>query len=298
MQVELAKEEKCEFMPFLTPSRLLLNKINKISAIEFLRTEVDEDGNLVVDEEQTVKLRADFIISAFGSGIYDEKVLNALSPLKLTKWGNPVIHKTTMGTSEDWVFCGGDIAGVAETTVEAVNDGKTAAWSMHKYLQSINNHIVPREPELPKFYTSIDLVDISVEICGLKFKNPFGLASAPPTTSAPMIRRAFEAGWGFALTKTFALDKNLVTNVSPSIVRGTTSGNIYGPGLGSFLNIELISEKTSEYWCKSITEIKQDFPDHILIASIMASYNEEDWKELAKIAEKAGADALELNLSW
>lgn len=40
-----------------------------------------------------------------------------------------------MASSEPWVFCGGDIAGVAETTVEAVNDGKTAAWYMHKYLQ-------------------------------------------------------------------------------------------------------------------------------------------------------------------
>ena len=63
------------------------------------------------------------------------------------------------------------------------------------------------EPSLPKFFTSIDRVDISVDICGLKFQNPFGLASAPPTTTSPMIRRAFEAGWGFALTKTFALDK-------------------------------------------------------------------------------------------
>lgn len=40
-----------------------------------------------------------------------------------------------MQTSEDWVFAGGDIAGVAETTVEAVNDGKTASWSIHRYLQ-------------------------------------------------------------------------------------------------------------------------------------------------------------------
>ncbi len=66
---------------------------------------------------------------------------------------------------------------------------------------------VAKEPKLPKFYTSIDSVDVSVEMCGLKFENPFGLASAPPTTSSAMIRRAFQAGWGFALTKTFALDK-------------------------------------------------------------------------------------------
>ncbi|XP_009575257.1 PREDICTED: dihydropyrimidine dehydrogenase [NADP(+)]-like, partial [Fulmarus glacialis] len=35
----------------------------------------------------------------------------------------------------------------------------------------------------------------------------------------------------------------------------------------------------------------------ILIASIMCSYNREDWTELSKMAEVAGADALELNLS-
>lgn len=60
---------------------------------------------------------------------------------------------------------------------------------------------------MPLFYTDIDSVDISVELCGIKFENPFGLASAPPTTSAAMIRRAFEQGWGFAVTKTFGLDK-------------------------------------------------------------------------------------------
>lgn len=62
-------------------------------------------------------------------------------------------------------------------------------------------------PELPKFFSLIDEIDISVEICGLKFENPFGLASAPPTTSGAMIRRGFEAGWGFAVTKTFSLYK-------------------------------------------------------------------------------------------
>lgn len=45
---------------------------------------------------------------------------------------------------------------------------------------------------LPQFYTEIDLVDISIEMCGLKFINPFGLASAPPTTSSPMIRRGIK----------------------------------------------------------------------------------------------------------
>ncbi len=56
-----------------------------------------------------------------------------------------------------------------------------------------------------------------------------------------------------------------MTNVSPRIVRGTTSGHVFGPGQGSFLNIELISEKTCAYWCRSITELKTDFPENVTV---------------------------------
>jgi dihydropyrimidine dehydrogenase (NADP+) len=59
-------------------------------------------------------------------------VKEALHPLKIDKYGLPFVNVKTMQTSENWVFAGGDIAGVAETTVEAVNDGKTAAWGIHK----------------------------------------------------------------------------------------------------------------------------------------------------------------------
>ena len=54
-----------------------------------------------------------------------------------------------------------------------------------------------------------------------------------------------------------------MTNVSPRIVRGTTSGHIYGPGQGAFLNIELVSEKTAAYWLQSIKELKKDFPNKV-----------------------------------
>lgn len=70
----------------------------------------------------------------------------------------------------------GDIAGVAHTTVESTNDGKVASWGMHTYLQGLHGEAVPDTPSLPAFYTPIDAVDISVDICGLKFENPFGLA--------------------------------------------------------------------------------------------------------------------------
>ena len=77
---------------------------------------------------------------------------------------------------------------------------------------------MPSEPELPKFFTPIDEVDVSVEMCGLKFENPFGLASAMPTTSSIMMQRAFEAGWSFAVTKTYCLDKVSMSVISICLV--------------------------------------------------------------------------------
>ncbi|CAB3373612.1 Hypothetical predicted protein [Cloeon dipterum] len=295
-EVELARDEKCEFVPFQAPKKVLLEN-GRICGIELVRNEQDDNGEWHLSDDQITRIKANFIISAFGSTLDNTDTKEALAPLKFNKWGLPEVDPELMTSSEPDVFLGGDVAGVSETTVESVNDGKTASWSIHKYLQGLEGKSVPDTPQLPKFYTPIDSVDLSVEVCGLKFPNPFGLASAPPATSSAMIRRSFEAGWGFAVTKTFSLNKDLVTNVSPRIVRGVTSGHNYGPEQGSFLNIELISEKSCAYWCRSVTELKKDFPDKIVIASIMCSFNKEDWVELSKQAEASGADALELNLS-
>ncbi|XP_067892960.1 dihydropyrimidine dehydrogenase [NADP(+)]-like isoform X1 [Heterodontus francisci] len=295
-EMELAKEERCEFLPYMSPKRIIM-KGQHISAIEFVRTEQNDIGDWIEDEDQVIRLKANVVISAFGSILCNSSVKEAMTNIRFNRWGFLDIDAETMQTSEPWVFAGGDIAGLANTTVESVNDGKQASWHIHKYLQSLHDCLISEKPELPLFYTPIDLVDISVEMAGLKFLHPFGLASAPPTTNAAMIRRAFEEGWAFALTKTFSLDKDIVTNVSPRIIRGMTSGPVYGPGQSSFLNIELISEKTCAYWCKSIAELKADFPSNIIIASLMCTYNKNDWTDLAKMAEDSGADALELNLS-
>lgn len=315
-EMSLAVEEKCEFIPFVAPKEVLLSEDSsrRVMGLEFYRTElVDDDRDEVtIDKEQILRLKANYIISAFGSRIEDKDIIEALKPVELdASSGLPRVDPQSMATSVAGVFCGGDLSGITETTVEAVNDGKTAAWSIHNYLKqeleaASKTSGQPMDADASKFYsinklplvhTPVDFVDLSIEVCGIKFENPFGLASAPPTTSSAMIRRAFDAGWGFAVTKTFALDKDNVTNVSPRIVRGSTSGHNYGPGQGSFLNIELISEKSCLYWLTSIRELKKVHPKKVLIASIMCAYIEDDWKLLAQKAQEAGADALELNLS-
>jgi dihydropyrimidine dehydrogenase (NADP+) len=70
--MELAREEKCEFLPFLSP-RKVMSKNGKVGGMEFVRTEQDDDGNWIEDEEEIIRIKADYIISAFGSGLTDNQ---------------------------------------------------------------------------------------------------------------------------------------------------------------------------------------------------------------------------------
>jgi hypothetical protein len=51
---------------------------------------------------------------------------------------------------------------------------RQASWHMHAYIAAKNGAQVAPRPSLPRFYTPVDLVDLSVDICGVTFPNPFG----------------------------------------------------------------------------------------------------------------------------
>lgn len=82
-QMELAKEEKCEFLPFLSPREVII-KNGRVAGLQFCRTEQTEEGDWLEDEEQIVKLKADYIISAFGSILSDPKGMEATSPVLMS----------------------------------------------------------------------------------------------------------------------------------------------------------------------------------------------------------------------
>ncbi len=143
---------------------------------------------------------------------------------------------------------------------------------------------------------------------GLKFANPFILASAPPTESKRKILKAFEAGWGGIVTKTIGLHP--VENVAgpKTIYQRASEAKPYVSRVKrddtvshSSWNWELISDQPLDLWLPDLEEIKSTFPNRMLIASIMAGAgNEEEmnnWKKLAKACVNAGCDAIELNMS-
>jgi len=129
--------------------------------------------------------------------------------------------------------------------------------------------------------------DLSINFAGIKAPNPFWLASAPPTNSGYQVMKAFEAGWGGAVWKTLGVP---VVNVS-SRYGGV---NYKDKRLIGLNNIELITDRPLKDNLKEIEEVKKHFPNHAVIASLMVETREQ-WHQIVKDAENAGADGLELN---
>jgi dihydropyrimidine dehydrogenase (NADP+)/dihydropyrimidine dehydrogenase (NAD+) subunit PreA len=135
---------------------------------------------------------------------------------------------------------------------------------------------------------------LATAVDGLKLPNPFVIGSGPPGTNLNVITRAFREGWGAVIAKTISLDSAKVINVTPRYAK------LFGPDgkepIG-WENIELISDRPFNIWLDEFKKIKDQFPDGVLIASIMEEYNRDAWTEIVERCEQTGVDAFELNFS-
>jgi len=131
------------------------------------------------------------------------------------------------------------------------------------------------------------MANLQTNLAGIKSPNPFWLASAPPTNSGYQIMKAFDAGWGGAVWKTLGVP---VVNVSSRY----GSLNYRDTRMMGFNNIELITDRNLADNLREIEEVKKRFPDHAVIASLMVETKEE-WHQIVRDVENAGADGLELN---
>jgi dihydroorotate dehydrogenase subfamily 1 len=136
--------------------------------------------------------------------------------------------------------------------------------------------------------------DLSIVVNGMKFENPFVLGSGPPGTNARVIAKSFDLGWGGCVIKTISLDASKVINTAPRYakLRSRETNEVVG-----FENIELISDRPFDVWMKELRQLKKDYPNKILIASIMEEYRRDAWHEIVKRTQDTGVDAFELNLS-
>ena len=132
--------------------------------------------------------------------------------------------------------------------------------------------------------------DLSIEFCGVKCENPFFLASSPVGNNYDMCAKALESGWAGVVFKTVNSEKMI--EVSPRFDATRKEGT---PFVG-FKNMEQVSEHSLEENLRDMKKLKENYPNKVLIASIMGA-SEEEWTRLAKQVTEIGADIIECNFS-
>jgi len=132
--------------------------------------------------------------------------------------------------------------------------------------------------------------DLSIDFCGVKFENPFCLSSSPVDDSYEKCARAFDEGWAGVFYKSFAKFEGV--DCSP---RFDSIGKEAMPWMG-FKNMEVQSDKTLEQNLDILRRLKEDYPEKVVVPSIMGT-SDEEWTELAMLCEQAGVDMIECNFS-
>ncbi len=132
--------------------------------------------------------------------------------------------------------------------------------------------------------------DLSIEFCGVQCENPFFLSSSVVGSNYEMVAKAFEMGWAGVAFKTIGI--LVPKEVSPRF-DALRKENV--PFVG-FKNIEQISDHTLEENLEYLKQLKKDYPDKIIVASIMGQ-NEEEWTYLARLMTQVGSDIIECNFS-
>ena len=138
--------------------------------------------------------------------------------------------------------------------------------------------LVPQEP------------DITTDICGVRLENPFLLSSSVVSSSYEMCAKAFRAGWAGASFKTICTFPQ--HEASPRFSSITNHSNAFC----GFKNFEQLSDHSVADNMEVFRRLKAEFPTKVIVASIMGQ-NEQEWTDLARECEKAGADVIECNFS-
>ena len=137
-EIAEALEENIHICNSWGPKEVLTDENGHVTGILFkkcLRTIDPETGKFspVYDENETMTLKADHIVFAIGQAIEWGKLLEGT---KVEFWrGNyPVADPLTYQTAEPDIFVGGDVYHGPKFVIDAIEDGKCAAESLHRYV--------------------------------------------------------------------------------------------------------------------------------------------------------------------
>jgi glutamate synthase (NADPH/NADH) small chain len=138
-EVANAEEEGVEFVWLSSPKEFKgLSKIEKVIVDQIQLGEPDDSGRrrpeIKIGSEFEIK--ADMVIKALGFDPENLPTLFDAPELSVSKWGTIKTDFDTMETNLKGVFAAGDIVRGASLVVWAIKDGRDAATSIKKYLES------------------------------------------------------------------------------------------------------------------------------------------------------------------
>jgi len=176
-EVDEAEEEGVRLELLVAPVRVLTDERNRVVGIEMQRMELGEPDasgrrRPVPIEGSEFTVECDQVIAAIGQypkldGTSEEQ------GVKRTKWRTIQVDDWTLQADDPRIFAGGDAVLGAQTVIQAVAQGKKAAWSMDAYLRGV------------------DMREVSRQLAELK-ASPFLTALAAKTDLDPRIARMAE----------------------------------------------------------------------------------------------------------
>ena len=176
-EVDEAEEEGVKLDLLVAPVKILVDEGRKVTGIEMLRMELgepDDSGRRrpVPIEGSEFVVDCDQVITAIGQ-FPDLDGTSEEQGVKRTKWKTIAVDDFTFQTEDPRVFAGGDAVLGAQTVIQAIAQGKKAAWS------------------IDAFFRGEDMPELSRHLAELK-ATPFFNALSTKTDLDPRLQRMAE----------------------------------------------------------------------------------------------------------
>lgn len=139
-EVHHAKEEGIEFRLLANPTRILGDENGNVVGMECVQMQLgepDASGRrrpvVITGSEFTLDVQT--VVVAIGNS--PNPLVTSTTPgLDTHKWGGIVVEESSLKTSRDRVYAGGDAVTGAATVILAMGAGKQAAESIHRLLRN------------------------------------------------------------------------------------------------------------------------------------------------------------------
>lgn len=138
-EIHHAEQEGIELNLLTNPTRIIGNENHMVTGIECQRMELGEPDDSGRRKPVAIKgseyvIPVQIVIEAIGQ--QPNPIIQSTTPGLQTGKRGVVQTNDKQGTSRPGIFAGGDLARGGATVILAMRDGKTAAASIHDYIQS------------------------------------------------------------------------------------------------------------------------------------------------------------------